>query len=106
MGRTYRYSIIIVLLSLLLIIACAPLNIFGPTNNSRELPTPAAGSDVLTVDQTPTAPVVVLSSSTIIPVVQQVTLTPSSSELYAFIQAPEGPVAMPFILGMPPSPGG
>jgi len=97
MGRNYRNPATFVLLSLLVALACAPLNSFRPAEIPPVLTLEPASNEAVVIDQTPTVSVVVTSSPAIVPVVQQVTLTPAPSELYAFIQAPEDPVPMPFV---------
>lgn len=97
MGRTYRNFAVLIVLCLLLIVACVPLNNFSPANTPSVSVVPSTDTGVVTIEQTPTVLAAVVSSPTITAVIQPATLVPITSELYAFIQAPDGPVAMPFI---------
>jgi hypothetical protein len=97
MGRTYKNAALYVLLSLLIAVACAPLNVFGPAVNTPAPAVPSSDVEVASVVQAQVTSTVVVPSSTATTVFQPATLSPSFSELYAFIQAPEGPVAVPFV---------
>jgi len=83
-------------LGVLAVFACAPFASFSEpmTGSSTSVPLPQ-GTDDAAFGQTPTQ-VVAVSTSTSVPTIQP-TLTPPSSELYAFIQAPEGPLAQPYV---------
>lgn len=97
MGRAYRIVAVFVLLCLLLIVACMPLNNISPVNTPSVSAVPSTDTEVLTIEQTPTAFATMVSSPTSTEVIQPVTLVPLSSELYAYIQVPDGPVAFPFV---------
>jgi hypothetical protein len=97
MGRTYKSAAVYVLLSLLVAVACAPLSIFRPADNPSVPVLPSSSTDVIAIEQTQTELVPIIPSATVTAVLQPATVTPFISELYAFIQAPEGPVAAPFV---------
>lgn len=97
MGQTSKNAAAFVLLSLLIVIACAPLNIFRPAENPSEQVSPTGNAEVVAVQHTSTAPPFVSPSATPSVVIQPATLVPVPSELYAFIQAPVGPVEAPFV---------
>jgi hypothetical protein len=96
MGRTCRNAVVFVLLSLLLAVACAPLNNISPAETPSVSEVPSNGTEVLTIEQTPTPLAAAVSSPTVTVVIPPATLLPPS-ELYVFIQAPDGPVAVPFV---------
>jgi hypothetical protein len=96
MGRTCRNAVVFVLLSLLLVVACAPLNNISPAETPSVSEVPSNGTEVLTIEQTPTPLAAAVSSPTVTVVIPPATLLPPS-ELYVFIQAPDGPVAVPFV---------
>ena len=92
MGRTNKIAIAFILLSLLIVIACAPLSIVRPQDATAVPAVPSNVSEVILLESTPTAPLAALPSATPTAVIQPATLQPISSDLYAFIQAPIGPV--------------
>lgn len=96
MGRIYKIAAVL-LLSVLLIGACTSLNTLKPADPPPVPVLPTNGVEVAAIVQAPTASAVVNPSPTITTVIQPATLAPISSELYAFIQAPDGPVATPFV---------
>jgi len=96
MGRSYKNTVIFILLILLVAIACAPLNII-PSAVATVPVVPSNVMDVVTIEDTPTAVAVGIPTSTITTAIQPATLSPSSSELYAFIQAPTVSVDVPFV---------
>ena len=96
MGRTYRNLAVLVLLSVLVAVACSPLNNFSPANTPSVSLATSSDIEAQTIEQTPTAFAQVVSSPTVTVVIPPATLLPPS-ELYVFIQAPDGPVAEPFV---------
>jgi hypothetical protein len=86
------------LLGLLLIFACAPFgNFLSPTNPSPVRSLPTAEAEVASVVQAPTLQATVIPTATTTPKVPSNPIPTLSPELYAFVQAPEGPVAQPYI---------
>jgi hypothetical protein len=84
-------------LGLLIILACAPLgNLLNSANTPPVEVSSATVTNVAVSEQTPTAIVSGVPASTNTPVLQSTPLPPAS-ELYAFIQAPEGPLAQPYV---------
>lgn len=97
MGQTCRKVALLVFLCVILTVACTPLNTSSPANTSSVSPVPSNDPGVVTTAQTPDALVAQVSSPTATVVIPPATLLPQSSDLYVFIQAPDGPVTMPFI---------
>jgi len=96
MKQTLRKNSAIYLLGLLLIFACAPLgNLLNPTEPP---PVDAAATASASAGQTPspTGTLVPTATPTLIPIIQP-TVTPQLSDIFAFIQAPEGPLAQPYV---------
>jgi hypothetical protein len=85
------------LVGLITIFACAPFgNILNPEDTSPAIVTPSSSPEDSVIEQTPTAILSTISTSTITPIAQA-TITPTTAELYAFIQAPEGPLEQPYV---------
>lgn len=97
MGQTYKKVAVFVLSFVLLIVSCVPLNNVSPSNTPSAPVEPSTSPDVVSNEQTPTVIPTLISSPTPTAVIIPATLAPTSSELYAYIQAPSGPVAMPFV---------
>lgn len=82
-----------------MIIACAPFgNLVAPTDTPSVATPASAGTETAIVEQTATVAVAAVATSTVTQVVQPIVPTPAPSELYAFIQAPEGPLAQPYVI--------
>ena len=93
MKQTLKKNAAYYLLGLLVIFACAPLgNLLNPTNPPPVEVSPTIEANVAPVEQTPTATPTLLPTATVTPL-----LPSSSSELYAYIQAPDGPLAQPYV---------
>ena len=88
-------KVLYISLGILLVFACVPLtNILQPTEvPSTPLLETATG---VTFSQAPTSSSTSVPGSTNTPGIEP-TLPPISSDLYAFIQAPEGPVPLPYV---------
>lgn len=85
------------LLILSVIFACAPIgNLLKPADTPPPSGLTSANTDVAPLEQLP------ISTATFVPTrtptsIIPPTIPPPPSELYAFIQAPEGPVAQPYV---------
>ena len=98
MKQALKNNAALALLCLLLILACAPLgNLLNPTDTPTIANSPTATS-VAASEQTPTVAVGRIPTSTVTPVPRS-TVLPTLTELYAFIQAPEGLLAQPYSQG-------
>ena len=99
MNKTTRNKAVYGLVGLLVIIACAP---FGNLVTSEGTPTAVDSLPVKTTiadsGQTATAVVTAIPTSTVTSFVQPTLPVSTPSELYAFIQAPEGPVDQPYVI--------
>jgi len=96
MKKTLKRNATLGLLGLLVIIACAPFgNLLNPEETPSEVPLPSATNDVTFNEQVPTEIVSAVPASTITPTIQST--LPPASELYTFIQAPEGPLSQPYV---------
>lgn len=83
---------------LIIIIACAPFgNIVGPTDTPPAVESPV-GTEAVNVEQTATAAVAAIPTATVTSFVQPTLPVAAPSELYAFIQAPEGPLDQPYVI--------
>ena len=93
MKQTLKKNVVYFILGLLGIFACAPLgNLLTPTSPPPAEASPTIEANVASVEQTSTATPTLLPTATVTP-----QLPASSSELYAYIQAPEGPLAQPYV---------
>jgi hypothetical protein len=93
MKQTLKKNAAYFILGLLVIFACAPLgNLITPTNLPPTEASPPIEASIAPVGQTPTIPATAIPTATVAPL-----LPSSSSELYAYIQAPEGPLAQPYV---------
>lgn len=85
------------ILGLLLIYACAPLgNLLNPTNPPPIREVPSAETVAAAVEQKPVATETMVPAPTLTASIQ-VTSLPPLSDLYTFIQAPEGPLTQPYV---------
>lgn len=99
MKQTSRNKTIYGLASLLVIIACAPFgNLLTPTDTSPAIETPSIESASSDIEPTATAVLAAVPTSTVTPFVQPTIPVSTPSELYAFIQAPEGPLDQPYVI--------
>lgn len=93
MKQTLKKNAAYFILGLLAIFACAPLgNLLTPTSPPPVGASPTVEANIAAVEQTSTATPTLLPTATAIP-----QLPASSSELYAYIQAPPGPLAQPYV---------
>ena len=84
-------------LGVLVTFACAPFASYSELTETSPTSIPVSqGADDAILWQTPTPTSTVTPTSTSTPTVQS-TITPPPSELYAFIQAPDGPLAQPYV---------
>jgi hypothetical protein len=97
MGRACRNVAVLVLLNLLIPVACSPFNNGSPAITPSVSVVPSNDTEIITIEQTSTvSPPAVVSSPTVPVDIPPATLLPPS-DLYVFIQAPEGPVEAPFV---------
>lgn len=92
-----RKKLVYGLLGVLVIFACVPLSIPRPTEAPAATAALSASAPEVNVSQTPTNTVVPTQYVINTPVVEATT-APISSELYAFIQAPNGPLSQPYVI--------
>ena len=84
-------------LGVLVTFACAPFANYSVLTETSPTSIPVSqGADDATLGQTPTLASAVTLTATSTPTVQP-TITPPPSELFAFIQAPDGPLAQPYV---------
>jgi len=99
MNKSTRNRAVYGLAGLLVIIACAP---FGSLVTPAGTPTAVDSLSVETVvadsGQTATAVVAAIPTSTLTSFVQPTLPVSTPSELYAFIQAPQGPLDQPYVI--------
>ena len=98
MKQTLKNNVVYYLLGLLVIFACAPLGgNLSPTSSSPVKEEPTATSDAASIAQIPTVQATAMPTATVTPNIPSNPLPTSSSELYTFIQAPDGPVGQPYV---------
>ena len=81
----------------LVILACMPIaSTLKPTAVLPAATLTPNKSDFISIENTPTILPTTVPTSTSVPIIKP-TLAPSLTELYAFIQAPEGPLTTPYV---------
>ena len=97
MKRVSKSGVAYGLLGLLMVLACAPFgNFFRPPNTPTVIEMPSSGTELATIVVQPTSVATQTFMSSRTPI-EQSGILQTSFELYAFIQAPQGPLDLPYI---------